>query len=213
MGSPPSRPLLKARYERRRQAVIEQAAELFAKRGFDATSIEDLSEASELTVGGLYHYIGGKDDLLYEILNQLMGPLLIKAREIQLGSGTAVDRFRELMRAWVNHIADHKAHMIVFSQERHVVEHDRRKWQQARRSRRRFESLLAEMLDEALEEIGGEPPDTRLMALGLLGMVNYAPQWMKKSGRLSPDAIADGFSQIVLSQPTPTSSPEPDERS
>lgn len=183
---------------KRRAAVIERAAEEFARNGFDATSIENLSEATELTSGGLYHYIGSKNDLLFEILNQMTGPLLIGAREIETSSNTAVGKLRALLRLWVNHIAEHRFHMLVFSQERHVVERDRVRWEQVRSSRSEFESILGNLLDSALDQAGFKPKDPRLMALALLGMVNYAPQWMSEGGRLCPDQVGDGFLEVLF---------------
>jgi AcrR family transcriptional regulator len=60
----PTRPVLRARYDRERQDVVNSAAEVFAERGFLATTMEDLSEATGLAAGGLYHYIHSKEQLL-----------------------------------------------------------------------------------------------------------------------------------------------------
>ena len=78
----PSRPALRERYERRQERVVEIAAELFAERGYAATSMTDLSEATGLAAGGLYHYIGSKKQLLFRICDELMEPLLGEARAI-----------------------------------------------------------------------------------------------------------------------------------
>ena len=43
MASPPTRPALRERYERRRQEVIDTAAEVFARQGYQETSVSDLS--------------------------------------------------------------------------------------------------------------------------------------------------------------------------
>ena len=60
-ATPPTRPALRARYEGRRQALIDAAAKLFAERGYEQTSIGDLSEATGLAAGGIYHYTSSKD--------------------------------------------------------------------------------------------------------------------------------------------------------
>ena len=65
-----------------RSAWSRSAAELFAERGFTATSMTDLSEATGLAAGGLYHYIGSKKQLLFRICDELMEPLLAEARAI-----------------------------------------------------------------------------------------------------------------------------------
>ena len=58
MAAVPNRPVLRERYERRQQEVIEVSARVFADRGYQATGMVDLCEATGLTSGGLYHYIG-----------------------------------------------------------------------------------------------------------------------------------------------------------
>lgn len=198
MNSAPERPALKARYLRRRAALVQRAAEEFAKTGFDATSVDDLCLATGLTSGGIYHYIGSKDDLLFEILNQTTEPLLVGAREIEVSDDSAIIRLRRLLRLWVNHIAEHRFHMLVFSQERHVIERDPVRWEQVRSSRREFERILADLLGPAMEQTGVTVKDPRLTVLALLGMVNHAPQWMSEDGRLNPDEIADGFLDVLL---------------
>lgn len=79
MAVPPTRPALRRRYDAKREGVVEAAAALFAERGYHATTMQDLTEATGLTAGGLYHYIGSKEQLLIAICDALMEPLLEKA--------------------------------------------------------------------------------------------------------------------------------------
>jgi AcrR family transcriptional regulator len=191
MGSPPRRPALRDRYERRRQEILRTAARQFAERGYHATSMDDLSAATDLAPGGLYHYIGSKEQLLFAILAQLMDPLLAQARELEASDAPPAERLRALLRLWLAHIERHHDHMLVFSQERRVVERDER-WRQVRQSRQAFEEILGRMVADTAPR-----GDTRLRVLALLGMVNHTAQWYRPGGRLSPEQIADGYFEIV----------------
>ena len=51
---------------RTRQYILEKAAPLFNKRGFDGTSLADLEKATGLTKGALYSHFGDKDTLADE---------------------------------------------------------------------------------------------------------------------------------------------------
>jgi AcrR family transcriptional regulator len=188
---PPTRPALRARYERRRQAVLRTAAREFARRGYHATSMDELSAATGLAAGGLYHYIGSKEQLLFAILAQLMDPLLERARELEASDAPPGERLRALLRVWLAHIEAHHDHMLVFTQERRILERDER-WKQVRESRKAFEEILGRMVAAAVP--GG---DTRLQVLALLGMVNHTAQWFRPGGRLSSEAIADGYCELV----------------
>ncbi len=195
--SPPTRPALRARYDGRRREVVATAARLFAERGYGETSIGDLTAATGLAAGGLYHYIGSKEELLLSICDELLEPLLPRAREIAAGSGPAERRLRELMHAWLAHIEDRLDHMLVFAQERHVLERDPQ-WAHLRRRRKEFEQILDGLLEQGEEEGTMTFADRGMTLLALLGMVNYTPQWLRPEGRLGAAEIADHYCDLVL---------------
>lgn len=199
--SPPTRPALRARYDARRSEVVATAAALFAERGYDSTSISELTAATGLAAGGLYHYIEGKDDLLIAICDELLEPLLAQAREIVDAGAPPVEQLRQLVRAWVAHVVEHRHHMLVFTQERQAIEREPR-WRRVRSQRKAFEKILDDVLARGASEGSMTFADRRLSLLALLGMVNYTPQWVRPNGRLSPTEIADGYCAMVLSAGT-----------
>jgi AcrR family transcriptional regulator len=198
-ATPPTRPVLRERYDRRRAQVIASAARLFAKNGYQQTSIADLTEFTGMTAGGLYHYIGSKEQLLIAICDELLDPLLPRARHIVAGEAPAPAHLRRLVHAWVDHIAGHLDHMLVFTQERHVIEREPQ-WRHVRRQRKAFEQILDETLARGEAEGTMSFDDRHLALFALLGMVNYTPQWLRPGGRLSADEIADGYCDIVLGE-------------
>ncbi len=103
---------------------MEAAAELFAERGYHATTMQDLTEATGPTAGGLYHYIGSKEQLLIAICDALMEPLLERVDALGLDALEPEEALRALVGAWVEQVASHRQHMIVFLQERHVIERE-----------------------------------------------------------------------------------------
>jgi TetR/AcrR family transcriptional regulator, cholesterol catabolism regulator len=198
--SPPSRPALRARYEARRREVVATAARLFAERGYDGTSIGELTEATGLAAGGIYHYIEGKDDLLIAICDELLEPLLGQAREIAATAAPPIEQLHRLVGAWVDHVVAHRHHMLVFTQERQAIERERR-WRRVRSQRKAFERILDDVLARGEADGSMTFADRRLSLLALLGMVNYTPQWVRPNGRLSPAEIANGYCGMVLDHP------------
>src|SRR5947209_19997245 len=55
-----------------RQEILRTAARLFQQRGYDATSMNDISAALKLSKGGLYHHFRSKDEILFHIMNHAM---------------------------------------------------------------------------------------------------------------------------------------------
>ena len=190
---PPTRPALRERYDRRSGEVVAAAARLFAERGFHATSMADLVEATGLTAGGLYHYIGSKDELLVRICEQLMDPLLERGEAIVASDLAAEDQLRAIVREWTAHVEAYRHHMRVFTQERHVLERGAQ-WREVRRQRKAFEELLAAVLRRV--DLPTGDPDLALRAL--LGMVNHTAQWFRPRGRLTAEQVADGYVDLIL---------------
>ncbi len=197
MATPPTRPALRERYDRRQQRVVVAAARLFAEQGYDQTSVQELTEAMGLASGGLYHYFASKEQLLIRICDQLMEPLLEETRALLATDAAAEDQLRALVRLWVTHVIDHRDHMLVFQQERHLIERGEQ-WRAVRASRKQFERLLSDLLDRVQGGNGGLPGDRRLALSALLGMVNHTPQWYRRNGRLTPRDVADGYVDLLL---------------
>ncbi len=176
--------------------MIAVAARLFAERGYQATSMSDLTEATGLAAGGLYHYIGSKEALLVRVCDQLMEPLLERAREIAAADEPAAERLQDLIGVWIAHIAEHRHHMLVFQQERQVIERQTQ-WRRVRKQRKEFERILDGVLEDGEEEGAFSFGDRRLVLLGFLGMVNGTAEWMRPGGRLSPAEIAGGYYEML----------------
>jgi TetR/AcrR family transcriptional regulator, cholesterol catabolism regulator len=198
--APPTRRALRARYDRRADELVQVAAALFARRGYDQTTMADLAAELGIATGGLYHYVGGKEALLRRICLELTEPLQPRAHEALAGHDDPADRLRALVDVWVSHVVEHRDHMLVFQQERHVIDHGEQ-WRKVRDDRKRFERMVAVVLEHAHDRGATRLEDPRLSLAALLGMVNHTAQWHRPRGRLTAREIADGYVDLVL---TPT---------
>jgi AcrR family transcriptional regulator len=193
----PDRPALRERYDRRQAEVVLDAARVFARRGYDQTSVPQLAEELGIGAGSLYHYFGGKEQLLIAICDQLMDPLLARAQEILDEDTSPREQLAALVEAWVAHVVDHRDHMLVFQQERHVIDHGDQ-WRGVRDARKRFEKLVEQLLVELHARGETVLDDPRLSLSALLGMVNHTAQWFRPRGRLTAAAVAEGYVRSIL---------------
>lgn len=194
---PPTRPKLRDRYDRKQQQVIRDAARVFAEHGYDQTTIQDLGDAIGLAAGGIYHYVSSKEQLLARICDQIMDPLLERAHELLDADGPPTELLRGLVRLWVAHVIEQRDHMLVFQQERHVIEHGDQ-WRDTRVRRKQFERQVADVIQRVHRDGQLALTDDRLAVSALLGMVNHTPQWYRPRGRLSPRQIADGYVDLLI---------------
>lgn len=195
--SPPKRPALRARYERRRSALISLAAELFAERGYAATSMADVAQASDMTAGALYHYFPGKDDLLISIGEDLMDPLIELVEEVMAGVDEPADQLREFLRAWLLHYQVHRYHVRVVLQERLTFERELNS-SVVRDKSKAFEDLLDSVL-KAGEDDGTLVFDDRDLARSaVIGTVDHTPLWHSLANPSAAVKVADGYCDLLL---------------
>jgi len=55
-----------------RSIILDAAAELFAKKGYQATSVEDIVQSASMVKGTFYYHFRSKDDIVYELRKQTL---------------------------------------------------------------------------------------------------------------------------------------------
>jgi len=64
--------------EDRYPRIIHAATEAFARRGYHQASIREIARAADLSLAGLYHYVRGKDELLFLVIDHSLDGLLAR---------------------------------------------------------------------------------------------------------------------------------------
>jgi AcrR family transcriptional regulator len=185
------------RYEQRRQEVIDAAARVFAQRGYHATTVDDLVEATGLQRGGLYHYIGGKLELLIACHERFIEPLLEDARAVAAADQPPDRQIRAIAAALMGDIASYRDQVTVFLHEWRIIESEPA-WQDIRAKREEFEQIVVDILERGRAQGVFAFDDARLTVLAFLGMINYSYQWYDLQGRVTPEQVAEHFATIFL---------------
>ena len=92
MSAPPASPA-QARARRSRLRVIEAATELFAEKGYEGTSINEVARRAEVSVGLACRYFPSKEHLALALYDRLAVELAHRATE--LPEGTMAERFEQ----------------------------------------------------------------------------------------------------------------------
>ena len=150
---------------------------------------------SGIAAGGLYHYFGSKEQLLIRICDALMDPLLDRgARAARRRRSRPRQQLRELIRLWVEHVVAHRDHMLVFQQERHVIEHGAQ-WKGVRDDRKAFERLVEQVLDARRHA----RPTTRASRCRRCSAWSTTPRsGSARAGGSPPREVADGYADLLL---------------
>ena len=125
---PRGRPRLEnnEQFERRREEIVDIAAEVFAERGFHVTTVDNLVEATGLQRGGLYHYMDSKEDLLIRIHERFISRPLAEAAKVADASDPPEVALRKLGHVLIQDIAGYLPQVTGFLHEWRIIEHDER---------------------------------------------------------------------------------------
>src|ERR1041385_3757705 len=99
----------------RAEEVYAAALRLFREKGYHATSMQDIAAAVGLYKGSLYHYIGGKEELLVKVFERAMGGLVADAERIVRDTRlSASDQLRKVLALHVAAVAGNLDALTVY---------------------------------------------------------------------------------------------------
>jgi AcrR family transcriptional regulator len=173
------------------------ATRLFARHGFEGTSVQDIVDAAGVTKGAMYHYYGSKDDLLYEVYHQLLSMQTAHLEAIAAGPGTAEERLRAAASDVVITSCENLDDMIVFFRSLHMLPDD--KQTQVRSERRLYQEKFKALVDEGVAA-GTFRSDisSDVVVHYFLSVVNQLGSWYKPDGTLSPTQVGDLFTELLI---------------
>jgi len=178
-----------------KQKILRAAARLFAKNGYDATGVAEIGDAVGLGRGALYHHIGSKEALLYEISMAHVADMVTFGEDLLSQDLGAEEKFRLLARRLMVTIASNLPELTVFFADYRALTGAHRREVMA--VRHRFEEIWRRILEQGAAEGAFRPVDP-LVVKGVLGLFNYSYVWMRPRGGASPEDIADCFSDLAL---------------
>jgi AcrR family transcriptional regulator len=184
-----------ARPSDRRLEILRGAAAAFRDRGYAATSVRDIARRTRMTPGNLYYYFRNKQEILYFCQEASLEVLLREARRIAQSDLPPEGRVRALVRAQVLCMLD-ELHGSAGHIEFHAIPRHRLKRVIARRDA--YERLVRAQVAEGIRARRFAPCDPKLATLAILGAVNWTARWYRPGGAWAPDAIADGFADLLV---------------
>jgi AcrR family transcriptional regulator len=181
----------------RRLAIAQIAAGLFDERGYHDTSMEDIAESVGLRKPTLYHYFKSKDEILFEIHNEMIDLILSRQeRRLAEGGGTHADGLRSLMHDIIELMETHPGHLRIFF-EHHRELPDEYKVT-IRGKRNRYRDLISEEIERGVAAGEFREVDIELTTLAVLGLSNWTYQWLHPGGKHDARAVTDYFCDLLL---------------
>ena len=181
----------------RAEEVYAAALRLFTQKGYHATSMQDIAAAVGLYKGSLYHYIGGKEDLLVQVFERAMGSLLTEVERIVADASLPPrTQMRLLVQAHVSAVTHNREALTVYLHEFRALGGEA--LDIVRAQRERYRELVETILERGVRLGEFATADVGIATLGLLGMCNWVAQWYRPGGRFDPAQIGELFTDLLL---------------
>ena len=101
-----------------RELLIENAARLFAKNGYNKTNMRELAEAVGMKAGSIFYHFKGKEEILYAVMQRAIANLLEAVQRDIVHAKTPSERLRVLVRMELDmYLGDQSSYGLVLIHE------------------------------------------------------------------------------------------------
>jgi AcrR family transcriptional regulator len=174
--------------------IIAAASKLFAQQGIEQTSMKQIADGADMSVGKLYACFRGKDEIIRELLHDSMDSLQRKGDEACRGAADPLEQLRRRLVAAIDHFKAHLDFLMIYHNE----------------SQMSCEGLIREHIDENIETIAellaqaiddGDIPqeDPHALAAILVGSVHELMHvFAERGGKNALDDIPTIIDRIII---------------
>lgn len=148
-------------------ALIAAARRLFARHGYEGTSVRAITNAARTNLGAITYHFGSKRKLYEEVLRSTTAPLASRAVAAARGGGTASERVASVVGVYFAHLADHPDMARLMVQEL-VLE--RGLPAPIAAAMRQIHAALTELVTEGQQAGEFRAGDPRIMAISIIAL-------------------------------------------
>lgn len=180
----------------RYQKIIDTAVELFRKKGYRTTSLNDVANELGITKTALYHYVESKEEFLAVIFTQAFQVIFESTQRIAALDLPPETKLRQII---LNHITNiiiknQSLVYVFFAEENQLPAKFSR---MVRKKKREYDEILLGIIEEGITAGVFEKVDPKLLVYIIVGMCNWIYLWYKPSIPYSPEDIANQYIRIL----------------
>ncbi|MGY1723511.1 TetR family transcriptional regulator [Blastococcus sp. SYSU DS0533] len=189
--------------------MLDASAKVFARQGYEGTSIDDIADELQNTKGRVYHYYRSKAELLIGVVKKGTSELLEEVRPVASDdSVNATERLRRM--AHTHAMKMMTSHAYQFVTLRHLNHRfddaparEREAWNALGELRDEYESLFSRVIEDGRASGEFVVADVRNAVRAMLGALNWITVWYRPdpSGAVDPvvaGRIADSITRFCV---------------
>jgi|SRR6187402_1104570 len=182
-----------ASYDDQRTLILARAAEVFARRGYTAASMNEVAAACVVSKATLYHYVCDKHALLAQIAAGHVTRLEALVHEVKAERLLPAAELDALIRRFTAAYADAQHEHRVLTEDVKFLHDDERAAVET--GQRRVVAAFVDAIGRVRPELA---PLATPLAMLLFGMINWTFTWMKPGGALTHDALAPIVAELFF---------------
>lgn len=186
------------RRESRREEILKAAQELFLRKGYANTSLDDIAREVGIKREGLYYYFPNRSQILIEIIKPLGLQLRDRVKEIQESDARPDEKIRRTVENHLMRFEHRFAESQItlrddyFSENEDVLAEMRPIWDD-------YERLWVAIIEEGQDKgVFDATLDARIAHLGILGLCNWAARWYKPGKSMPVPELIEMYNKMVL---------------
>ncbi|HXZ93697.1 MAG TPA: TetR/AcrR family transcriptional regulator [Burkholderiales bacterium] len=195
LSSNPSVGRLQRRGEARRSEILRAAARVFRRMGLGAAGMREIAEEADLSIGNLYYYFKGKDEILLYCQERTLEHMLAAVEAARAIPASCAERLRAVLRAHVHAMLDElegaTAHLEVEALPEElrapVIE-----------KRDRYEHAVRALVADGMRAGEFARVDAPLVTRAMLGAVNWTARWFRPDGPQTSAEVANALSDYLV---------------
>ena len=178
--------------------MVQIAAELFAQKGFRATTVREIADGAGILSGSLYHHFDSKESIGDEILSSFINDVLADYRAAASSAGPASEVIEQIVRSTSRTLSRHRAALVMLQNDwNYFSTHDR--FGYLRKALGEIERTWITQFERGKEAgVFRADLDARLTYRLLRDVLWIPSQWGAVSGGYAIDQVADAILRLLF---------------
>ena len=176
----------------RRNQLVEVGRRVFAEKGYEGTSVEEIAEQAKISKPIIYEHFGGKEGLYAVVIDREMEYLVRRITEA-IATGTPRERIEAAALAFLSYVKDHPDGFAVLTHDAPVTT-----------AGGGMSSLLNDMAERvgdvfaaSFKAAGYDPKSAPIYAHALVGMVTFVGQWWTHARKPGVEEVASHIAALA----------------
>ena len=183
-------------FDSKRHHLLDAAARVFSEVGYDKASMRRIAAEAQVSLAGIYHYVAGKEELLYWIQFDTFDSLHQGLLRSLKGLVDPRQRLAAAVRNHVRHFGENMPELKVCARELETLEGEA--YNDVHERRRTYFDAIHELVRD-LQPRNGAAAGSWLATANLFGMLNWFYQWYDaERSRVSLDDLAEQQTELFL---------------